>query len=187
MSEYRGSFTFRLLTMDDIPQMSIWLSDPDVAEWYGEGGTSIEHLTDQYSPKIQRLTPTLGYIAKVDGVDIGYIQAVPIDGYPDYSVQLQIEPGAVGVDIFIGEAVYRGRGLGTTMLRAFTDEIVFGQLQATVAVIGPDPQNVRAVRSYEKAGFSWLKTVYVTDEERPSENGEEYLMARYSTGFEARK
>lgn len=179
MPESIGAISFRPLTLDDIPRMAAWLSDPVVAEWYGEGQTSIEHLTEKYAPMIREEEATRGFIVSIGDVNVGYIQAVPIDGYPDYSVQLQIEPGAVGVDIFIGEAAYRGRGVGSAILRDFTDEIVFGQLNTPVAVIGPDPKNVRAVRSYEKAGFSWLKTVYVTDEERPYEKGEEYLMVRY--------
>ncbi len=120
----------------------------------------------------------------IGDVDIGYIQAVPID---EYQLQLQLEPGAIGIDIFVGNEAYRGRGIGSAILKHFTEQIVFGQMGASFAVIGPDPANLRAVRSYETAGFTWLKTVFVTDEDRPYENGEEYLMARYSAGSEARK
>lgn len=162
-----------------MPNMSKWLSDPEVAAWYEQGGTSIEHLIGAYAPKINHDEATRGYISLVDGVDVGYIQAVPIDAYPDYVSQLQIEPGAIGIDIFVGDAAYRGRGIGTTILRTFTRDIVFAEMGAVFAVIGPDPKNVRAVRSYEKAGFTFLKTVYVVDEESPHNTGEEYLMVQY--------
>lgn len=179
MSELQETISFRPLTLDDMPQMSAWLSDPVVSEWYGEGEASIEHLNEKYAPGINNREPTRGFICLINEVDVGYIQAVPIDGYPEYQVQLQLEPGAIGIDIFLGDERYRGRGIGSEILRTFTERIVFGQLRASFAVIGPDPANTRAVRSYEKAGFSWLKTVYVSDEDRPDENGEEYLMIRY--------
>jgi aminoglycoside 6'-N-acetyltransferase len=176
-TEYR--ITFRPLAISDMPNMSKWLSDPDVAPWYGEGGTAIEHLTKKYSPVISGEDPTLGFISQVNGVEVGYIQSYAIDSEPEYAAQLRIDAGAVGIDLFVGEAEYRGKGFGTAILKAFTREIVFGEMQASFAVIGPDPKNLRAVRSYEKAGFSYLKTVFVEDDENPHNTGEEYLMLRY--------
>ena len=41
------------------------------------------------------------------------------------------------------------------------------------AVIAPNPENHRAIRSYEKAGFEHLKTVWVE-----VENEYEYVMVR---------
>jgi RimJ/RimL family protein N-acetyltransferase len=173
-------FTFRPLAFTDMPNMSRWLSDPDVTAWYEDGGTGIEYLTAQYRDTVEGREPTRAFIAICDGVDIGYIQAVPIDGFPDYARQLDVDPGVVGIDLFIGEAAYRGRGIGTAMLRAFTDRIVFGEMHAPAAIIGPSPDNARAIRSYEKAGFAYLKTVHVTDEEHPYNSGDEYLMTRYA-------
>ena len=179
MIEANSRISFHPLSLDDMPDMSRWLSDPDVAAWYGEGETSIEHLTAKYSPGIAGEEPTYGFISQVDAVDVGYIQTYPINGYPEYATQLQIEPGAFGIDIFVGEANYRGRGFGTVILKAFTQRIVFAEMGAIVAVIGPEPGNARAIRSYEKAGFAFLKTVYVIDEEDPHDTGEEYLMVKY--------
>jgi RimJ/RimL family protein N-acetyltransferase len=173
------NFTFRPLSFADMPTMSRWLSDPVVAEWYEEGGTDIGHLTGKYRDMLEGREPTKGYIAMCDGVEIGYIQAVPIDSFPDYARQLDVQPGAVGIDLFLGEPAYRGRGIGSAMLREFTDRIVFGEMHAPIAIIGPSPENTRAVRSYEKAGFTYLKTVSVIDEEEPYNSGEEYIMTRF--------
>ena len=47
-------------------------------------------------------------------------------------------------------------------------------------IIAPEPGNKRAVRSYEKAGFRHVKTVFVPD------SGEhEYVMEQIRAGFEA--
>jgi RimJ/RimL family protein N-acetyltransferase len=43
----------------------------------------------------------------------------------------------------------------------------------TTCFISPDPENERAKRAYERAGFRYVKTVWVE-----SEKGYEYVMRR---------
>ncbi|MBI4642138.1 MAG: GNAT family N-acetyltransferase [Candidatus Tectomicrobia bacterium] len=73
--------------------------------------------------------------------------------------------------MFIGEADYIHKGLGSSILRTFLREIVFATSDAVSCIIGPEPKNKVAIRAYEKAGFSYLKTIQIPDEEEP-----EYLM-----------
>jgi len=168
---------FRPLALTDLPVITTWLNDPDVAAWYGEGDPTLEHLTEKYAPLIDGREPTDGYIIRIDDRDAGYIQCYVIDRHPDYARQIQVEPGAVGIDLFIGEADFRNRGFGSQVLRAFLDSIVFGEMAATTAIIAPEPANTRAIRSYEKAGFTWIKTVHIDDPE-PQNTGEEYVMVQ---------
>jgi aminoglycoside 6'-N-acetyltransferase len=109
-----------------------------------------------------------------------------IDDEPEYARQLQVDPGAVGIDLFIGEAWARNRGLGSPVLRAFLDQVVFGEMGAQVAIIAPEPANARAIRAYEKAGFQWVKTVHVIDEESPVNTGDEYVMRLTRASFRLR-
>lgn len=133
-------------------------------------------MASLYAPVIAGDDPSRAFVILIEGIAAGYVQAVPIDAFPAYAAQLRLEAGAVGVDLYIGEAAFRGRGLGALTLRRFTEGVVFGALQAPLAVIGPDPANRRAVRCYEKAGFAWIKTVEVIDEDSPHNSGTEYLM-----------
>ncbi len=61
------------------------------------------------------------------------------------------------------------------MLRAFHQRIVFGEMEAKLAVIAPSPGNARAIHVYEGAGFRWLKTVAIVADE-PENTGGEYVM-----------
>lgn len=167
---------FRSLTLADMTIMSEWLSDPDVATWYREGVPTIGNLTGKYAAVIDGTEPTRGYITRIDSTDIGYIQAVPIDGYPDYARQMKLDRGAIGIDLFIGDPAWRHRGWGGPILQVFLERVVFGELQAPLAVIAPEPANARAIRAYEKAGFRWLKTVCIENAEDPDESGDEYIM-----------
>lgn len=162
---------FRPLTRDDLPALLRWLSDPDVAPWYGEGALTIANLNAKYGPKIDGSEPTQGFIIVIDEQDAGYIQGYLITDHPDSARQLDVAPDAAGVDLFLGAAAFRNAGWGAPVLRAFLRQIVFGRLNATWCVIGPSPANHRAIRAYEKAGFRYLKTVHITGDDEG-----EYLM-----------
>jgi aminoglycoside 6'-N-acetyltransferase len=161
--------------MDDVPALKRWLEDRDVSAWYREDSLEIETLREQYGAIVRGEEPTRAYIIRVDGRDAGYIQAYVIDDHPNYARQIAVDPGAVGIDLFIGEPWARNRGLGALVLRAFLREVVFGGMGAAVAIIAPEPANARAIRAYEKAGFVWRKTVPVVDES-PANTGDEYVM-----------
>lgn len=171
----RFEIAFRPLAEADIPTMQRWLEDPDVSPWYGEDSTELDALREQYRPLIAGAEPTRGFIIRIDGRDAGYIQCYVIDDHPDYARQIAVDPGAVGIDIFLGELWARGRGYGSAAIRALLREIIFGEMGAEVAIIAPAPGNARAIRSYERAGFAWIKTVHIVDES-PANTGDEYVM-----------
>ena len=58
---------------------------------------------------------------------------------------------AVGVDLSIGDPGKLAKGIGSGVLRTFTERLM--QEGYTTIIIDPDPANHRAVRAYEKAGF----------------------------------
>lgn len=168
--------SFRALTMEDLPLIHRWLNTDHVAQWYEVGGVyypSLEQVEARYAPAIRGQMPTQQYLILYDGTPIGPIQTYRIADHPAYAAAVQVEELAWGVDIAIGEVDYVHRGLGSHILHCFLRDIVFTRSDATCCVIGPDPSNVIAIRSYEKAGFKYLKTVTVPGD-LPS--GQEYLM-----------
>lgn len=76
-----------------------------------------------------------------------------------------------GLDLFIGDENYLGKGLGPSIIGKFMDEVVFKTLAVDSCIAGPNEQNVRSIRAFEKAGFHYLKTVHSTDD-----NVEDHLM-----------
>ncbi len=176
---------FRRLEERDLPAMKCWLEDPDVSPWYELDSTAPEALREKYGSRIRGEDPTRSFIIQIDGRDAGYIQCYVIDDEPDYARQMRVDPGAVGIDLFIGEASARNRGYGAPVIRAFLEQIVFGELDATVAIIAPAPGNARAIRAYGKVGFDWRKTVHIVDEESPANTGDEYVMRLTREEFQA--
>lgn len=69
------------------------------------------------------------------------------------------------MDLFIGRDDQIGRGLGTEIVAAALKKLIFAQADAERCLVGPSPENHRAIRCYEKCGFSHVKTVVATDGE----------------------
>jgi RimJ/RimL family protein N-acetyltransferase len=170
--------TFRALAEGDLPLVHRWLNNPAVAEWYGldlENKTypSYEEVAANYLPRIRGETRTFGYIAAINGNEAAYIQCYRIGDHPAYAAALGDDDDAWGIDMFIGEDACRGRGLGALLLAEFVEKEVLLRPGLTGVVIAPNPRNRRAIRCYEKAGFRYLRTVWV-----PQEDEEEFLMVR---------
>lgn len=168
--------SFEPLTADDFPLMHRWLNNPEVARWYGLGMEnqtypSLDEVVAHYAPRMLGETPTHSYTMRVDGERIGYIQSYRVGDWPDYAKAIDVDDDAWAVDLYIGEDEYRDRGLGGRILGQFVDEHVFTRPGVNVCLISPHPDNARGIRSYEKAGFRYVKTVFV-----PGERADEYVM-----------
>lgn len=90
-------------------------------------------------------------IAEVDGKPIGFVQIIdPAEEESHYWGEVAANLRAI--DIWIGEADYLGRGLGTCMMRMAIDRC-FAAPQVESIIIDPLASNVRAHRFYERLGF----------------------------------
>jgi len=168
---------FRPLAESDMVLMHRWLNNPEVARWYGlafENRTypTLDEVRQHYAPNIRGEEPTHCYVIVSARELVGHIQSYRIGDHPGYARALDFDENAFGIDLFIGEDSARGGGMGCAVLRRFLEDEVFARVGAETALIAPNPENLRAVRCYEKAGFRHVKTVWV-----PEENGHEYVMA----------
>jgi len=158
---------FRRMQRDDLPLMFRWLNTPHVREWYAEPAGSLEEVTAKYLSRVDGSDRTDPYLILYRPRPIGYIQTYLIRDHPAYAAAVQVEDDAAGVDLFLGEAEYVHRGLGSHVLRRFLRDIVFANPEVGSCIVGPEPQNRVAIRAYERAGFRYLKTVSVPGEPEP--------------------
>lgn len=174
-----SSITFRRIEIErDLPLLYAWLADEDVNRWYDEGEHSLENYRRKFAPE-----PTVNkFIVEVDAHPVGYLQTYWLSDEPDYAAQLGLEHDAVSIDMFLG---VRNRGWGSRILTAVLERIVFGEMRAEWACINPDPENIRAVRCYEKAGFRGDRVVHIVDDE-PGNTGNERIMLQSREVFLSR-
>lgn len=143
-------YDIRALTRNDLPLVARWLEEPHVAEWWGdpaEALAEIEAAMDDLA--------TEALIVELHGRPIAYLQSYDPhleDGHP-----YQDQPfGTLGMDISIGPPDLVGKGHGSAIVRQFVDMLF--EEGAPRVVIDPHPDNRRAIRAYEKAGFRAFDT-----------------------------
>jgi len=171
-----NDISFRKLEEKDLKLMHKWLNTEFVKEWYYTESSyeSFEEVSKRYLPYIDCKKTTYPFLIVYNGKDIGYIQTYMIKDYPDYGKYVDSDEDAAGMDLFIGEQDYIHKGLGKYILTKFLHDYVFTLNDSSCCIIGPEPKNKAAIKAYEKAGFKYLKTIQVPDEEEP-----EYLMRLY--------
>ncbi|MHB1222474.1 MAG: GNAT family N-acetyltransferase [Gemmatimonadaceae bacterium] len=146
------ALTFRPLAMDDLPLLREWLGRPHVARWWGAARSPAE-LEREFGPSIAGANCVRCFIVLGDGDPVGFIQDyTPADCHDDGWWLDEHDPGVRGMDQFLARADQLGRGIGTAMVRAFVARL-FGDPTVTRVQIDPSPENHRAIRCYQKAGF----------------------------------
>jgi RimJ/RimL family protein N-acetyltransferase len=153
-------FSFRPLTRADLPLLHDWLNRPHVAEWW-EGPVSFEYVERSVGADIGSLVicPMLACLA---GVPVGYVQSYRVMGADPEWWTTETDPGARGIDQFLANEQQLGRGLGSQMVRQFVAGL-FADPAVSKVQTDPSPDNGRAIRAYEKAGFTRIAEMTTPD------------------------
>jgi len=157
-----SGYVFRPMTTADLPLIRRWLGTPHVAEWWHDPAEQFELVSgDLDHPDMAQ------YIVASNGRPFAYLQCYNLS---DWNTGFGPQPlGTRGLDQFIGEVDMLDRGHGSAFIRTFTERLLAKGTPRVV--IDPDPTNVRAMRAYEKAGFSRDRIVDTPD-------GPAFLMIR---------
>lgn len=161
-------FQFRPLTMADMPLLHGWLNRPHVAARW-DGATSLPEVQERYQKHLGSKS-VFPHIVEMNGKPIGFIQSYNAELVGDGWWENE-PPGTWGVDQYIGEENLIGKGVGSTFIRIFTDQLLKTP-GITRIITDPAPDNARAIRAYEKAGFSKIDVIQTPD-------GPALLMEKY--------
>jgi ribosomal protein S18 acetylase RimI-like enzyme len=148
-----GDITFRALAEDDLALLYGWLSRPHVRKWYAREPTSFAEVAAKYRSRLDAASAVKAFIIESGAAAVGYVQAYPVEAFPQYQHILQCEAGVVAMDLFLGDAGNLDHGLGARAIGRFVEEQVFAQPQAVACVAGPHEGDRAAIRAFEKAGF----------------------------------
>lgn len=144
-------FEFRPLTEDDLPLLCEWLNRGHLQKWWREGEVTVEQVREHYLPRIAGRDAAHPFLACLRGRPVGYAQWYDAhEGagwWPD-----EPGPGARGIDQFLADGDRLGRGLGTAMVRAFT-ELLWADPEVVEIRVDPRPDNARAIACYRRVGF----------------------------------
>lgn len=167
----RTPITFSLLAEAHLPLLLKWLKTPHIKAWWDQDiiwtealirekfgdyidGVKPIHLGDTTISK-----PMHAFIIEINSTPVGYIQYYDVYDFPrEDNISVEGLPNScAGLDIYIGEAQYTGRGIGSQVLALFAEQYVFSEFSNIF--VDPDTANVQAIRAYQKAGFEIIKRV----------------------------
>lgn len=149
-----GSISFAPVEPKHYPLLGEWLAAPHMREWWGEPDEELGYIRDM----VEGRDTTRPFMIMLDGEPIGYIQYWFIGHHQneqwitDHPWLMELPSETVGVDLSLGDPERLSQGIGSAALGAFV-RMLRGLGHQTI-IIDPDPANVRAVRAYEKAGFT---------------------------------
>jgi aminoglycoside 6'-N-acetyltransferase-1b/aminoglycoside 6'-N-acetyltransferase-2 len=156
--------TLRLMTEQDLPLLHDWLNRPHIVEWWGgeEARPTFAEVQEQYLPGTLAKESVTPYIAMLDEEPIGYAQSYVALGSGDGWWEDETDPGVRGIDQSLANPWQLGKGLGTKLVRALVERL-FDDPEVTKIQTDPSPNNPRAIRCYEKAGFVRQTTLITPD------------------------
>ena len=147
-------YAFRAMAAADLPLIRRWLETPEVTRWWGEPDQQYTLVSgDLAHPDMDQ------FIVAVDGRPFAYLQCYAVSAW-DQGFGPQ-PPTTRGIDQFIGEPGMIGCGHGSKFIRQFVDELL--KKGTPRVVTDPSPTNDRAIRAYEKAGFTKAGVVETPD------------------------
>ena len=168
--------SFRHLEVSDLDNVVCWMQDAEVSRWWHDANSE-EAIRAKWGPRARgEDEKTDHYVINVADCDIGLIKTYVVSDYPGYAAEVEV-PDAAGISVLIGLPEWRNRGVGTVLISQFLEDIVFAPAAVLRCTIDPEPENNRAIRTYEKAGFKHARTyrskiddldVYLMVVERPA-------------------
>lgn len=147
----------RDLCDDDYLLMYKWLTDDRVLEFYGgrDKNYTYESLKNHYNDKINKGISCV--IIEYQGKPIGYGQFYKIvdELFDEFNYE-KTDNIVYGMDQFIGEVNYWNKGIGSKYIKMILSYLK-KEKGATVVILDPHKNNLRAIKSYEKVGFKIIK------------------------------
>ncbi|MFE5591302.1 GNAT family N-acetyltransferase [Streptomyces sp. NPDC056549] len=157
-----GSFRLEPVRLErDLPLITGWMNDPAVAAFWelaGPDTVTAEHVLAQLEGD-GRSVPCLGVL---DGTPMSYfeIYRADLDPIARYYPAL---PHDTGIHLLIGGVTDRGRGVGTTLLRAVADLVLDHRPRCTRVVAEPDIRNTPSVSAFLSGGFRYAAEADLPD------------------------
>lgn len=145
----------------DLPLVCRWMNDPAVTAFWelaGPQNVTEDHLRSQLADD-GRSVPCLGVLG---GTPMSYWEIYRADLDP-LARHYPARPHDTGIHLLIGAVTDRGRGLGSTLLRAVADLVLDRRPSCARVIAEPDLRNIPSVTAFLSAGFRFSAEVDLPD------------------------
>lgn len=130
-----------------------WFNLTHVQAFYSLREWTIEEISKKLEPYIQGVGEIRCYIVCIHGKSIGYVQSYPVKLHPwdNQNLSESVIQDSAGVDLFIGEEKYIGKGNACKILDAFLEQYIWPFYRYCLA--DPNILNEPSLRLFKKCGF----------------------------------
>ncbi len=144
---------FKEFTKEFLPLYFKWCEKEHVKEiWFRPGYAPPEAIIS----KVEGNGFEHPFIIVIDDREVGYINYYNRAKFAPPEPLCDDPNSVMGFDLFIGEEDYLGKGYGTEVVKKFSDKL-FAPEGVKKIILDPFVDNKRAIRCYEKAGFSFSR------------------------------
>ncbi len=124
-------------TEDNYLLLEKWYKEKEVNKYFEQRELSLEEVRNKYRERTKENTNVPVYMIELDNKKIGIIQYTK-------------KEDAYEVDIFIGETNLLNKGIGTKVIKFFSNYLL---KLGNKVIMCPLKENKRAIKCYEKCGF----------------------------------
>lgn len=140
-----------------------WFNKPHVQAFYSLRVWTSEEVRNKLTPYLQHEKGIKGFVIYLDKQPVGYTQCYPIKDHPwenqDLPDDVILEAG--GLDLFIGEEEYLGKGVSFQIINSFLKEHIWPSYK--YCLVDPDVRNKASLRLFQKCGFARHKCIDYID------------------------
>lgn len=143
---------FTDLTEADFSRLHDWLNRPHLRQFFQKSPISLEGVAAKYGPRLLGDEKRRCHLAWLDA-PFGYLQCYRVADFPDWG-KLIGETRGIGIDLYIAEPDFIGRGLGKIMLAAYARDVAFPLFpDEATAWIAHETANTAAQACSRSVGF----------------------------------
>lgn len=145
--------SFILISEEYLPLIYAWFNEPHIQAFYSLRTWTMEEVRQKLTAYIQGAEDLKCYIVFIDKTPIGYVQCYPVKKHPwdDQDLTDEIIQDSAGIDLFIGEREFIGKGLGCRILDTFLQRHIWPHYRYCLA--DPDIRNEACMRLFKKCAF----------------------------------
>ncbi|MFF7242788.1 GNAT family N-acetyltransferase [Embleya sp. NPDC008237] len=147
-------------TKRDLPLLHAWMNDPDIARWWELAGD--EEVVRRHLANQAVRTHHHAYLGCLDDEPISYWELYRAD-LDNLARHYPARPHDVGIHLLVGPAAWRGRGIGSLLLRAVTELVLRAAPDTMRVVAEPDVRNEASLAAFARAGFHRFGDVELPD------------------------
>lgn len=152
-------YKFSPITNQDLKTLHHWLSKPHVSKFWGEVKPWVVFLQESQK-SIESDMCSQFMVSHIDEpfafIQYYWANKVGNGWWPGY------KDDVVGIDLYIGEEQYLGKGHGNLLIQDFIKKIVPKEPISQI-ICDPRPDNLQAIRCYQRSGFLAQKQITTPD------------------------